>query len=354
MTVYVAAFVVQWLVWGLPVDTLLIFFWLLAGVVCWNIGKPAHHHLKWARDWGPILGLLLVYDFSRGFAENGRAPHITELIDADRWMFGGELPTLWLQDKLYDPHHVHWWDVLASFIYMSHFVLCLGIATVLWVRRRELWAAFMRRWFVLTALGLATYFAYPAAPPWWAAKHGYLDEHVARLSGRGWSAIGLESTGRLLNQGQAMSNPVAAMPSLHSAFALLAVAFFLTRVSKKWWPLLLAYPVAMVATLVYSGEHYVIDALVGWAYVGIAFVAAGAAERWWRRRRAARTASPGEAEPTEPTEPQAEAAEPVGHAEPTVEPVAATRTGNTVGEVDLAQDERPREQVAEPAGSAVP
>ena len=32
-------------------------------------------------------------------------------------------------------------------------------------------------------------------------------------------------------------------------------------------------------TLVYSGEHYVIDALVGWAYVGIAFLTAGAAER---------------------------------------------------------------------------
>jgi membrane-associated phospholipid phosphatase len=47
---------------------------------------------------------------------------------------------------------------------------------------------------------------------------------------------------------------------------------------------LLAYPLAMTFTLVYSGEHYVIDVLVGWAYVAAVFLLVGAAERWWRER----------------------------------------------------------------------
>jgi membrane-associated phospholipid phosphatase len=81
------------------------------------------------------------------------------------------------------------------------------------------------------------------------------------------------------------SNPVAAMPSLHTAFALFVVVFFLPAIRRRWWPLLLLYPLAMTFTLVYTGEHYLIDVLVGWAYVGATFVVVGRAERWWRTRR---------------------------------------------------------------------
>ena len=38
-----------------------------------------------------------------------------------------------------------WYDVIASWVYFSHFVAALGVAVVLWLRRRSLWAAFMRR-----------------------------------------------------------------------------------------------------------------------------------------------------------------------------------------------------------------
>lgn len=111
------------------------------------------------------------------------------------------------------------------------------------------------------------------------------------MSGRGWEAIGLDGTGKLLNAGQALSNPVAAMPSLHSGFAMLIVAFFLPRVRKRWWPLLFAYPLAMTFTLVYTGDHYIIDVLVAWLYVALTFVIVGAAERWWANSRAIRSAS---------------------------------------------------------------
>jgi len=260
-----------------------LFLW--AGTIAWNIARPWRHHLLFARDWAPIVGLLIVYDFSRGMADNLSAPHVTEMIHADKWLFGGQLPTLWLQEHFYDPNQAHWWDVAASFIYFSHFVASFSVAVVLWLRNRALWAAFMRRWFALIAAGLTTYFLYPAAPPWWASQYGYLPEHVERMSSRGWSAIGLDSAGKLLNVGQQMANPVAAMPSLHSGFALCVVAFFFTRVSRKWLPLLIAYPVSMSIVLAYTGEHYIVDAFVGWAYVGLIYLAVNRAEHWWRRRR---------------------------------------------------------------------
>ncbi|WP_344651577.1 phosphatase PAP2 family protein [Cryptosporangium japonicum] len=282
--VFAVAFAVYWYFVGLPTDPMLAAIWLWMGTIAFRPEQPWRYHLGFARDWIPIVLLLVAYDFSRGLADNGTAPHVTEMIHADEWLFGGTLPTLWAQEHLYDADRIHWWDVLASFTYFSHFVVCLTIAAVLWFRSRPLWGAFMRRWFTLTAAGLVTYFVYPAAPPWWAHEHGYIAQEVVRMSGRGWEAIGLHGGSKLLAVGQSMSNPVAAMPSLHSAFAMCAVAFFLTRVKKRWIPLLLAYPVLMSLVLVYTGEHYIIDAIVGYSYVAIVYLVVWLAERWWARR----------------------------------------------------------------------
>jgi len=123
------------------------------------------------------------------------------MIDADTTMWGratgGIAPTVWLQHHLYDPNHVHWWDLAVSTVYFSHFVTAPTIGVVLWLRNRRASAAFMRRWVALFAAGLATYFLYPAAPPWWASVHGLI-EPIARISTRGWATIGLHGAGNML------------------------------------------------------------------------------------------------------------------------------------------------------------
>jgi hypothetical protein len=209
---------------------------------------------------------------------------VTELIEADirmvGWLTDGRIPTVWSQQHLYERGVVQWWDVAVSIVYFSHFLTVPAVAVALWTRARDPWARFMRRWIALTLAGLATYFLYPAAPPWWAAQYGFLPDSVERISTNGWNAIGLHGAGNSLNALQVeASNPVAAMPSLHTAYALLVIAFFLPRLRRRWWPLLASYPLAMTFTLVYSGEHYIIDVLAGWAYVGVIFVAVGYLER---------------------------------------------------------------------------
>ena len=50
------------------------------------------------------------------------------------------------------------------------------------------------------------------------------------------------------------------------------------------------YPLAMAFTLVYTGEHFVIDVLLGWLYASTIFVAGNRLfDRYeqWRERRAA-------------------------------------------------------------------
>lgn len=291
LVVWAVLFTAAVAAFGVPTDPAYAFLWLWALTVAWRFDRPWRSHLAFARDWVPVVVLLTVYNVSRGFADELQAPHVTEMIHADEWMFGwatgGKIPTVWLQQHLYDPQHVAWWEAAVSWIYLSHFVAAFGAAIVLWLTARSRWAEFMRRWFALTMAGLITYFVYPAAPPWWAAQYGYLSDAVQRLSLRGGQEYGMHGAFKIVRLGQLASNPVAAMPSLHSAFALFVVAFFLPRTRRRFWPLLLAYPVAMTFTLVYSGEHYIVDVLVGWGYVAATFLGVRLFENRRRRRKAA-------------------------------------------------------------------
>jgi membrane-associated phospholipid phosphatase len=288
MLIWAVVFAVGTYFIGVPTsDPLIAFGWLWLATIAWRSDLPWRRHLLFLRDWLPIALLLVIYNVSRGYADDLFAPHVTEMIHADEALFGGHVPTVWLQQHLYQPGHVQWWEVAVSLVYVSHFLTVPTVAVILWLRSREQWGRYMRRWFTLSVAGLITYFLYPAAPPWWAALHGELPP-VERISTAGWNLIGLHSAGNTLNALQVeASNPVAAMPSLHTAYAMMAVAFFLPVVAKRWWPVLLAYPLAMTFTLVYSGEHYVIDVLVGWLYVAGTFLLVGLAERWWARRKAA-------------------------------------------------------------------
>jgi membrane-associated phospholipid phosphatase len=294
MLLWAAAFAVGTYFVGVPTsDPLIAFGWLWLATIAWRSELPWRQHLLFLRDWLPIALLLVGYNISRGYADRLFAPHVTPMINADKAMFGGHVPTVFLQQHLYHPGHVQWWEVAVSLVYVSHFLTVPTVAVILWLRSRPQWARYMRRWFALSLAGLITYFLYPAAPPWWAWEHGYLTGPVARISTAGWNAIGLHGAGNTLNALQVeAANPVAAMPSLHTAYAMMAVAFFLPVVGRRWWPLLLAYPLAMTFTLVYSGEHWVIDVLVGWLYVAATFALVAYGERWWTRRREMKAASP--------------------------------------------------------------
>ncbi len=142
---------------GLPTDPAYAFVWLWAATVAWNSHLPWRAHLRFARDWLPAIVLLVVYNLSRGYADHGAVPHVHEMITADArmwgWATGGLPPTVWLQQHLYDPTRIHWWDLAASFVYFTHFVATPAIAVVLWLRNRARWAAFMRRWIALSRPG---------------------------------------------------------------------------------------------------------------------------------------------------------------------------------------------------------
>jgi membrane-associated phospholipid phosphatase len=97
--------------------------------------------------------------------------------------------------------------------------------------------------------------------------------------------LGLHQGATLLSARGHLANPVAAIPSLHSAVAFFVMLYF-WRSAGRWRWLLALYPMAMGFALVYMGEHYVVDVLLGWIYATTVFVAGNFLYDWWSARRA--------------------------------------------------------------------
>jgi len=295
LLIYATAFVTAALTWGVPLQTQLVIAWTCGALACASIGRPRREIVQLALDWAPLAAILSVYDLSRGVVDSlGIGVHYAEMANIDRWLFGGTVPTEWLQRQLLDLNATHWWDTVFTAVYSSHFIAWLALAGLLWNRSRDAFLGFTKRLVTLGFIGLATYVAFPAAPPWLAAREGTVDD-VVRSSARGWEALDL-GTAQLFERGQAVVNQTAAVPSLHAAFAALIAMFLWPRVRVGWRPLLVAYPLAMGFVLVTTGEHYVFDILLGWVYAGGVMTG----WTWWERRDAPNVSPQARATPSHP------------------------------------------------------
>lgn len=306
------ALIISWTMHGVPLDRTGLLLWIGGGLLAWSIG----HRPLWTvvLDWLPFAAMLTLYDYSRGLALHLHRPTLwTPQITSDRWLGFGHDPTSWLQSHLKMPQPA-WWEVIVSCTYTSFFLAPYLIAGVLWVRDRRLWRRFATLFIGISMLGLIGFVLYPAAPPWAAsqctavqvadhpadptcmtlpngrADGGLVDpvhnthgaaNYVERISGRGFAKLGLKTAESTLSEGQAAANEVAAIPSLHAAITLLVTLFLWPIVRRRWRPLLVAYPLVMAFSLVYSAEHYLTDILIGSALTTVVWLAVG----WWDRRR---------------------------------------------------------------------
>ena len=217
--------------YGIPVQRELVIAWICGALACASIGRPPREILQLvARLAADRVVVLCAYDFTRGAADSfGIGVHVHPMIDFDRFVFFGETPTEWLQAHLYEPGVVNWWDVAFTLIYTSYFIVPFAVAGVLWARDRLAFLRFTKRLVTLALAGLATYIAFPAAPPWMAAQDGPAPGRPAHHRSKGWEVLGVGTAG-LFSEGQASVNLVAAVPSLHSAFTALVAIFLWSRV----------------------------------------------------------------------------------------------------------------------------
>ncbi len=270
---------------GVFYDRERLFPWLGVGVLILVAGTGWRRIVELILYWIPFAFLWVAYDLVRGLVDNNRYIHTTEPITFDKFLFFGHLPNTVLQDRLYVAKHIQWWELITGVTYMTHFFVVYITAAVLFVRGRAQFVRWMTALVVCTLLGVLGYWLYPMAPPWMAGNNLHLIPQVFRPGTRGLSLLHLTWADRLWHHGannSEMVNPVAAMPSLHGAYTMLFVWFFGKRTRHLWVKLLLAvYPLVMAFTLVYGGEHYVLDLLVGWV---IAIFAVEVSDRYHDRR----------------------------------------------------------------------
>jgi hypothetical protein len=211
----------------------------------------------------PFIGLLLVYDSFRSIADQlNKSVHYVEMINFDKFVFGGILPTAWLQ-QLWWHGNVSWYDFYFYFLYTIHFLAPVMVALLVWWKRDRLYWPYMWGFVILSFAGFITYVIFPAAPPWMASLQGYI-QPIHHISGDIWQAMGVASFSEIYSN--LSPNEVAAVPSLHAAYPTLLVLLvgYIFGRKRTWW--LWFYPISIWIGIVYLGEHYVFDAVLGALY----------------------------------------------------------------------------------------
>jgi membrane-associated phospholipid phosphatase len=227
--------------------------------------------------------------------------HAEDLILAERSLSFGVLPTQVLQDALRPAGGPDWVALGATVVYMLHFALPLATGFVLWLWRRPQYYDFVAALILLSVAAFVTYLLLPAAPPWYAAREGLLDGPdglpvIAYLKPGAFEelAAALGFDGRYLYSfvfGSVNPNLVAAFPSLHVAYPVLTFLVLRRAFGRVGW-LALGYAALVTFSVVYTGDHWVIDALAGAAYAGAAYYVVVHLPGRIRAWRAARTITP--------------------------------------------------------------
>jgi uncharacterized membrane protein YkvA (DUF1232 family) len=168
---------------------------------------------------------------------------------------------------------------MADFYDTAHFVVTLAMVALLWWRYPSLYRPLRNSLVLINVIGFLVFWAYPLAPPRMLPTAGFVD--VVAVT----HALGSWRTSAVASQ----ANELAAMPSLHVAWACWT-SFALWRVlaSRRWRLLALAYPVMTSLVVIATANHFLLDVVAGLATVAAASGVAnllGASEslhRWWR------------------------------------------------------------------------
>jgi len=228
------------------------------------------------RDWSAFLLVVLAWQVLQGMSHTVAhlKPHVTEMIVIDKFLFFGHIPSLWLQQHLYHPGSIAWYDVVATVLYMLHFIFPLGVAFALWFFRREVFGEYITSFMILALTGFATFVLFPAAPPWIAANWWHYFPHITKIFDVGITVFGKQSYSALTTWAWQHGgwDYFGAVPSEHAAFPFLGFLYARKAWRRGGW-VVLPYCFAVWFAVVYLGEHYVTDVLVGVVYATLAYVA---------------------------------------------------------------------------------
>jgi hypothetical protein len=241
--------------------------------------------------------IFFVYDWLRDRAAGTSAAayrHAKQVVDVEKFL------------GLYHEHSIQhaflsvdWFMAFWNIYYGTiHFVM--PVVALAWMYRRApvRYVRWRNALVLMLGISLLGFWLYPLMPPRLMPAHYDFVDAAARFFN-----FGPQVRVRFGPDGQptaaavrAYGNLYAAMPSLHVGWSTWVTLSLWPLVRRSWARVLLAlYPVTVIFGIVVTANHWILDAVGGWAVLGIAYVGALGIDRgrraWAVRSGRARSAA---------------------------------------------------------------
>ncbi len=214
------------------------------------------------RGWGHFLRQLalficfdVAYEATRGLSDGARTVairHAEDVVSAEKTL------GIWHEQAIqhWAMHAPGFVLEVANWTYLQcQFTITFGFLLWVYLWRNDAWSYLRNTVIIGFSIGIVGYLAYPCAPPRLLPKE------------LGYGFVDTLQTGSASTQGglvSALANPYAAMPSLHTATALLVgssgVMLCRSLAGRAIWAL---YPGLVVFSIVSTANHFLLDAIAG-------------------------------------------------------------------------------------------
>jgi membrane-associated phospholipid phosphatase len=225
------------------------------------------------RTFSPLVLVGVAFDSMRYFywpGIEGRV-HVVEPYLFERAWFGIGGRTL---NEIFLERHWPALDLVTGFAYVAFVPEYIGLALLLFFRGSVAAAhTFTRCFLLVNVMGFATYFVYPAAPPWWVTAYGLGGAPMRILPApaatvRFDALVGTRMFESLYANG---IDVFGAYPSLHVSYPFLVLVFAFLYRELRWARIPAALFFALMClSAVYLQHHYVTDVVLGIAYAAVA------------------------------------------------------------------------------------
>ena len=236
-------------------------------------------------DWIPFLVLFLAYEYLRGLGGKVGLP-VHDVTPLERAISFGQIPSLVLQHGFYRVGQVQWYDIAGTMFYFLHFAFPLGVGYLFWIVNRRTFLRFSRTLIAMSFAAFVFYLLLPVAPPWKAVVGvvKVIDHTLPSFT----DLPGVPVPATVYHW--LTPNQDAAMPSLHAAFPFLGTLFALRLWGLRAWSTVI-YTASVWLSIVYLGEHYVVDIIGGVIFGLAAYFGEDLLTSWWAARESRRAAA---------------------------------------------------------------
>lgn len=229
-----------------------------------------------AAGWLSLLLTFAAWQAMRGLAATfGQAVVVEPMVALERTLAFGVVPSVELQRLFHQPGVLSALDLGLTAVYAALVVPMIAMAVVLWRHAQPLFYRFVLAFLALSLAQFTFALLVPVAPPRLAAHYG-VPLAVVDIVGQAWAGLGEIGTWLYT---QSIGNPVAALPSLHAAYPVLAFLAAREVWPRAAWILALWSGIVFFAVL-YLGHHYLVDVYAG---IALAVLVHHLVRRWWQR-----------------------------------------------------------------------